>query len=260
MKATAIAHSNIALVKYWGKRDIKLNLPAVGSISITLDALSTTTYVEFIPDLIQDMLELNGTQIESKERVRVQKFMDLIRQKAGINDYALIKSENNFPSAAGLASSASAFAALGVAATHAAKLNLSLKDLSILARIGSGSAARSIFGGFVEMQKGLYKNGSDAFAESIADNNYWDLRVLIAITSEREKKTGSTDGMAQSKKTSPYYRNWIATSPKDLSGMRAAIKKKDFQKLGEISEFSCLKMHALDLLERDDCGRNASDS
>ena len=129
MKATAIAHSNIALVKYWGKRDIKLNLPAVGSISITLDALSTTTYVEFIPDLIQDMLELNGTQIESKERVRVQKFMDLIRQKVGINDYALIKSENNFPSAAGLASSASAFAALGVAATHAAKLNLSPKDL-----------------------------------------------------------------------------------------------------------------------------------
>ena len=80
MKTTAIAHSNIALVKYWGKRAPKLNLPAVGSISITLDALRTTTYVEFIPDLIHDMLELNGVQIESEERLRVQKFMDLIRQ------------------------------------------------------------------------------------------------------------------------------------------------------------------------------------
>ena len=247
MKTTAIAHSNIALVKYWGKRAPKLNLPAVGSISITLDALRTTTYVEFIPDLIHDMLELNGVQIESEERLRVQKFMDLIRQKAGTNDYAIIKSDNNFPTAAGLASSASAFAALALAGTRAAGLDLSPKELSILARIGSGSAARSIFGGFVEMNKGLFKNGSDAFAKPIADANYWDLRVLIAVTSESEKKTGSTDGMTQSKKTSPYYKDWVATSSKDLSGMRAAITKKDFQKLGEISEFSCLKMHAVAL-------------
>lgn len=247
MKATAIAHSNIALVKYWGKRSSKLNLPAVGSISITLDALSTTTSVEFIPDLIHDMLQLNGVQVESKERMRVQKFMDLIRQKSGSNYYTLIKSENNFPTAAGLASSASAFAALALAGTRAAGLDLSQKELSILARIGSGSAARSIFGGFVEMHKGLYKGGHDAYAESIADLYYWDLRVQIAVTSESKKETGSTDGMTQSKNTSPYYKNWVASSQKDLSEMRAAIKKKDFQKLGEISEFSCLKMHAMAL-------------
>lgn len=247
MKATAIAHSNIALVKYWGKRDQKLNLPAVGSISITLDALCTTTTVEFLSNLKQDIFFLNNIQIEGREHARVQKYMDLIRQKSNKEYFAVIKSENNFPIAAGLASSASAFAALALAGTTAAGLKISLKDLSILARIGSGSAARSIFGGFVEMHKGLYKNGSDAFAEPLADERYWDLRVLIAVTSESKKKTSSTDGMTQSKKTSPYYRNWVATSPKDLSDMRVAIKHRDFQKLGEISEFSCLKMHALTL-------------
>jgi diphosphomevalonate decarboxylase len=245
MKAKAIAHSNIALVKYWGKRDTKLNLPAVGSISITLEALSTTTSVEFSPDLKHDIFFLNNIQIDGREQARVQKYMDLIRQRSNIEYHTVIKSENNFPTAAGLASSASAFAALALAGTTAAGLKISLKDLSILARIGSGSAARSIFGGFVEMHKGLYKNGSDAYAEPLADEKYWDLRVLIAVTSESKKKTGSTDGMTLSQKNSPYYRNWVATAPKDLSDMRVAIKNKDFQKLGEISEFSCLKMHAL---------------
>ncbi|MBN1406742.1 MAG: diphosphomevalonate decarboxylase [Calditrichaceae bacterium] len=247
MKATAIAHSNIALVKYWGKRNGALNLPAVGSISITLDALSTTTNVEFVPGLNKDQLFLNDIQVEGKEQIRVQNFMNLVRRESGIKNYTVIKSGNNFPTAAGLASSASAFAALALAGTTAAGLKVTKKDLTILARIGSGSAARSIFGGFVEMHKGIYKNGSDAFAEPLADENYWDLRVLIAVTSESKKKIGSTDGMTQSKKTSPYYRNWIAASPKDLSGMRAAIKQKNFTKLGEISEFSCLKMHALAL-------------
>lgn len=247
MKAKAIAHSNIALVKYWGKRDTKLNLPAVGSISITLEALSTKTSVEFLSDLKQDIFFLNNIQIEGRDQARVQKYMDLIRQNSKTKYHAVIKSENNFPIAAGLASSASAFAALALAGTTAAGLKISLKDLSKLARIGSGSAARSIFGGFVEMHKGLYKNGSDAFAEPLENEKYWDLRVLIAVTSESRKKTGSTDGMTQTQKTSPYYRNWVATSPNDLSDMRTAIKQKDFQKLGEISEFSCLKMHALAL-------------
>lgn len=245
MKATAIAHSNIALVKYWGKRDEKLNLPAVGSISITLNALNSTTSVEYSPGLKRDELYLNGKQIEGKERDRVQNYMDLIRKKAGIKTCAVINSENNFPTAAGLASSASAFASLALAGSYAAGLELDPKELSIFARIGSGSAARSIFGGFVEMHKGLYKNGSDAFAEPIADEKYWDLRILIAITSEQKKRTGSTVGMTQSKNTSAYYKNWIATSSKDISAMKAAVKKKDFQKLGEITELSCLKMHAM---------------
>ncbi|MEJ2052780.1 MAG: diphosphomevalonate decarboxylase [Calditrichaceae bacterium] len=247
MKATAKAHSNIALVKYWGKRNSKLNLPAVGSISITLDALYTKTSVEFVPGLKKDNLKLNGTQAADKELVRVQRFLDLIRAKAELKHYAFIESENNFPTSAGLASSASAFAALTLAAAKAAGLNISSRELSILARTGSGSAARSIFGGFVEMHKGNKDDGSDSFAEQIADENYWDLRVLIAVTSRREKKVGSTDGMAQSKMTSPYYNSWISSSPDDLSVMRTAIKNKEFQKLGEISEFSCLKMHALAL-------------
>ncbi|MEJ2545991.1 MAG: diphosphomevalonate decarboxylase, partial [Calditrichaceae bacterium] len=198
MKTTAIAHSNIALVKYWGKRNGNLNLPAVGSISITLDALSTTTSVELVSGQKEDQVFLNNVQMNGKEQSRVQKFMDLIRKEAGIKEYAVIKSENNFPTAAGLASSASAFAALALAGTSAMELEVKPKDLSVLARIGSGSAARSIFGGFVEMHKGIYKNGSDAFAEPLADENYWNIRVLIAVTSESKKKIGSTDGMTRS--------------------------------------------------------------
>jgi len=247
MKATAIAHSNIALVKYWGKRDAELNLPAVGSISVTLDALYTKTSVQFVPDLKRDALNLNGVSAGEDELQRVSRFMDLIRKKAGADAYTVIDSENNFPTAAGLASSASAFAALALAGASAAELELDAKELSVLARMGSGSAARSVFGGFVEMHRGHLEDGSDSYAESIADKDHLDLRVLIAVTSESKKQTGSTDGMTQSEKTSPYYREWVSSSPGDLSGMRDAIKRKDFQKLGEIGEFSCLKMHALAL-------------
>lgn len=247
MQATAIAHSNIALVKYWGKRDVKLNLPAVGSISITLDALSTKTKVQFDPNSTSDTLFLNGNESTGKELKRITTFLEMVRKRANLNMAACVESENNFPTAAGLASSASAFAALALASTEAAGLDLSENELTILSRRGSGSAARSIYGGFVEMHLGKNPDGYDSFAEQIEDKSYWDLRVLIAVTSEKQKKTGSTDGMTLSRDTSPYYKSWIGSSPADLNEMRQAIREKDFQKIGELSEFSCLKMHALAL-------------
>lgn len=244
-KVKARACSNIALVKYWGKRDVKLNLPAVASISITLDTLYTETSVLFDSALMMDKLILNGEIAAEKDTIRLSKFLGLIRHKAGLKDFANVDSINNFPTSAGLASSASSFACLALAASRAAGLNLSNSELSEYARLGSGSAARSVFGGFVEMKLGQKSDGSDAVAEQLFPEDYWDLTVLIAITSEAKKKTGSTDGMEVSRLTSPYYKSWIDSSVIDIKEMRNALKEKDFQKVAEISEFSCLKMHAL---------------
>jgi len=246
-KVKARACSNIALVKYWGKRDTKLNLPAVASISITLDSLFTETSVFFDQKQTSDRLFLNGEKSTEKDRIRLSKFIDLIRKRAGVNDFAMVESINNFPTSAGLASSASSFACLALAASRAAGLNMDNDELSLFARIGSGSAARSVYGGFVEMKLGKREDGSDAVAHPLFSRDHWDLTVLIAITSEEKKKTGSTDGMELSRKTSPYYKPWVESSADDIQDMRQAIKEKDFQKVAEIAEFSCLKMHALAL-------------
>ncbi len=247
MQAKARANTNIALIKYWGKKNTRLNIPAVGSISFTLNNLWTETEVIFSEHLRADELVLDNRRAKPKELQRISKFLNLFRQIKGIPLKAKVISINNFPTAAGLASSASGFAALTLAASKALNLTFSPKELSILARQGSGSAARSIFGGFVEMHSGSAPDGSDSFAEQLAAPHYWDLRLLIGITSFRAKKVGSTEGMTLSQKTSPFYKAWVKSQPDDLLQMREAILQKDFQKLGELSERSCLKMHALAL-------------
>lgn len=245
MKKTAIAHANIALVKYWGKRDIALNLPAVGSISMTLKALFTETSVEFREDLEQDLLILNGDKASETQARRAGQFLELFREEAGHQRKAKIVTRNNFPTGAGLASSASGFAALTLAASKAAQLTHSPARLSELARLGSGSAARSIFGGFVEMDHGKNSNGSDSVARPMHPADYWPLEMLILITSEAEKEIGSTAGMNLTAETSPYYKAWIDTAEADLKRMRQAIDDRNFTRLGEIAEYSCLKMHGL---------------
>ncbi len=250
MRASARAHANIALVKYWGKRDSRLNLPAVGSISLTLKELFTETTVEFVATSDSDQFILNSQAASPEQSERVSRFLDLIRRQAGIDLSARVTSRNNFPTGAGLASSASAFAALALAASRAVGLSLSPRELSILARQGSGSAARSVFGGFVEMHRGERSDGRDAYAEPLADQHYWDIRLLIAVTDEGEKPLGSTAGMEHTARTAPYYPEWIRSSSADLVEMRTAIQKKDFTRLGELAEFSCLKMHALALSAR----------
>ena len=243
----AEACSNIAIIKYWGKRETELNLPAVGSISLTLEALKTNTIVTFNQELSRDKLVLNDKPASEIQTKRVSKFLDIFREKSGNQYFADITSVNNFPTGAGLASSASAFAALTLAATHAYGLNYCPEELSILSRRGSGSAARSIFGGIVEMQRGQDQSGMQDFAVQLAPPEYWDLRIVVLITSEEEKKIGSTDAMKLSASTSPYYEQWVKTSVDDLNEMRSAIDKKDFEKLGELAEYSALKMHALTL-------------
>jgi diphosphomevalonate decarboxylase len=249
-RAAAKAYSNIALVKYWGKQASPLNLPAVGSISVTLNELHTTTQISFSKDVDQDRLILNKMRASKEVEQRVCNFLDLVRSAANVNLKAEVISDNNFPTGAGLASSASAFAALALAGCSALRLNLSKAALSELARRGSGSAARSIYGGFVEMKKGEKGDGSDAIAIQLADHNYWDLRLLILVTSEAEKEISSTSGMNHTAQTSPYYSQWVINSGGDIDSVRSAIASKDFEKLGEITEYSCLKMHALSLSAR----------
>ncbi|WP_198413833.1 diphosphomevalonate decarboxylase [Cryobacterium algoritolerans] len=249
--AFARAHSNIALVKYWGKRDETLNIPAVGSISITLDALSTGTRVTFDPgldaNLRQDEFWLNGQLTQAH---RVSGLLDLVRERAGLTMRAVVTSTNDFPTGAGLASSASGFAALALAASAAAGLTLSTRELSMLARRGSGSAARSIFGGYVEMHTGTREDGRDAFAEPLLDAAAWPLCVVVAITDHAAKTVSSTHGMAGSRASSPFYPAWVDTGEQDLAEMRAAIVGRDFPRLGELAERSCLKLHALMLTSR----------
>lgn len=250
--ATSIACANIALIKYWGKRNSSisadLNLPAVGSLSITLDALQTKTKVHFDPSLQADTAVINGQILHGKGLDRIQATLNRIRSCSDDNDlkgtFARVESQNNFPTAAGLASSASGFAALVHAANQAADLSLDDQTLSRLARQGSGSAARSLFGGYVLMHKGHLETGDDAYAEPLFPADHWPLEVVIAITDSGSKKVPSTDGMNQTANTSPYFKQWVDTSESDIETAIAAITARDFEKLADVSEYSCLKMHA----------------
>lgn len=245
MKATAIAHPNIALVKYWGKRNIEYNLPATGSLSMTLGGLETRTTVTFDDDLSEDIVELDEHRhSQGSKYERVVRFLDLVRRRANVRSKAHVVSYNDFPTGAGLASSASGFAALSVAACNAAGLTLSDAELSALARRGSGSAARSIFGGFAEMRAGTREDGQDAHAVPIAGPDHWDLRCVIGITARGEKKIGSTEGMTRTHQTSPFYDQWVDTVSLDVEWARAAVEARDFAELARIAEASCLRMHA----------------
>ncbi len=242
LTASAIAHSNIALAKYWGKRDSGLNIPAVGSISVTLDGLSTETEVSFREDLPADELELDGKLAPTEKASRV---LDLIRERAGLRQAARVVSSNNFPTGAGLASSASGMAALAVAAASAAGLELNSKELSIIARRGSASAARSIFGGFAELHSGKAADGSDSFAEQLLAAEDWPLSVVVAITQTEAKSVSSTEGMLSTSGSSPFYNAWVEGAPAALDELRAAILARDLEKAGALTERSCLAMHSL---------------
>lgn len=247
-RVTARAHANIALVKYWGKRDTTLNLPAVGSLSLTLEALSTTTTVAFCPDFERDRIVFEGEG--ATHTPRIVAFLDRVRRLAGLKMPAEVTTANNFPTGAGLASSASGFAALALAATRAAGLDLEGSALSRLAREGSGSAARSIFGGVVAMHAGDQDDGRDAVAEPVLSPGAWPLAVVIAVTAAGPKAVGSTAGMNRTRDTSPFYPAWVASHADDLDEARRAIAARDLTALGAVTEHSCFKMHGLMLSAR----------
>ena len=244
MKATAVAHPNIALVKYWGKRNVALNLPAAGSFSLTLEGLRTRTTVRFDKGLETDIVMMGERAVGGPPRDRISKFLDRVRGAAGVHYRATVQTHNDFPTAAGVASSASGFAALAAASTRALGLDMDTQGLSVLARLGSGSAARSVFGGFVEMLPGKRNDGSDAHAVQILPEDHWDLVCFVVLTTSGEKPLGSTEAMVATASTSPYYQAWIDSVPRDIGKAKLAALERDFRALGTVSEHSCLKFHA----------------
>jgi len=240
--ATAQSFANIAFIKYWGNRDNILRLPSNSSISMNLDGLYTRTTVSFQPSLPFDQLIINGHEVMGHGLDRISYILDIIRGMANIYDRAEVMSENNFPSGAGIASSASAFAALALAGSKAAGLNLSEPELSRLARRGSGSASRSIPGGFVEWQMGT--SDEDCFAFSIAEPAHWDLVDCVAIVSAAHKKTGSTEGHSLAW-TSPLQAARVADAPRRLEICRKAILERDFNSFAPIVELDSDIMHSV---------------
>jgi diphosphomevalonate decarboxylase len=238
MQATAIAQPNIALIKYWGKRDVARNLPAVGSISITLSDLFTRMRVKFDPQLANDELTVNEAP-DTRMLPRLSACLDEVAGEQRLR--ARIASTCNFPIAAGLASSASSFAALTVAGAAAAGRQLTVDELASLAGRGSGSAARSLLGGFVE----LSNTDDDIRVGNLLSPADWPLSVIVAITRAGPKPVGSTEAMEASRKTSPFYARWVDEQAQDLAVARAAILARDFERLGNIAEHNCLKMHSI---------------
>ena len=240
--ASAVAHPNIAFIKYWGNRDNALRLPSNGSVSMNLGALATKTTVTFRKDLKADVLTVNGAQRSRAAEDRAAAFMDEVRRLVPGIGYAEIVSENNFPMGAGIASSASAYAALALAASAAAGLNLKENECSRLARMGSGSASRSIPDGFCEWLPG--QGDEDSYAVSIASSSHWDLRDLIAVASGEHKKVGSSAGHGMAG-TSPFQAERVRTAPERVKTCREAVLDRDFDALAEVSERDMMMMHAV---------------
>lgn len=262
--ATATANANIALIKYWGKADERLVIPTTSSLSITLDGMATTTTVDFAPSRSgfgdgrrtgeggsgsmnplrlrnpADSLIIDGIPRDGKARERVSHLLDIVRAMAGMDSPAQVTSHNTVPFGAGLASSASAFAALAAAASWAAGLDLSDRELSRLARRGSGSACRSIFGGLAIWHAG--DSDETSYAEPV--DCTLDLAIIVVAVSTREKPMSSRDAMRLTMRTSPLYRAWVDSSARDLRRALDAIRNRDLKGLGEVCEANSLGMHA----------------
>lgn len=234
------AYSNIALIKYWGKEDEELALPMNSSLSMTLDCFYTETGVEFSRDLDEDLFYLDGLRQEGRSLERVVKFVDLFREKAGLTDRVQVVSQNFLPTAAGLASSASGFAALGGALNIATGLNMDEEELSTYIRRGSGSASRSVYGGLVEWEKGFSHETSKAVK---IDDGDWDLGMVIVVVNDREKEVSSREGMKRTVATSPFYKGWVENAERDLLDIKKAIALRDLDSLGRIAERNSLMMH-----------------
>jgi diphosphomevalonate decarboxylase len=240
--ATARACANIAFIKYWGDLDPCLRVPVNSSLSMNLAGLHTHTTVTFDDALPQDQLLLEGSPAPEAARQRVSLMLDAVRQLTGKTIFARVESANNFPMGAGIASSASAFAALALAASTAAGLTLSEQELSRLARCGSGSACRSIPAGFVEWQAGT--RDEDSYAFTIAAPDHWDLVDLVALTSHAHKPVGSTEGHTLAA-TSPIQAARVADAPRRLEMCRTAICERNFAAFAEVVEQDCNLMHAV---------------
>lgn len=236
--ATAVAHANIALAKYWGKRAGNENLPAVPSLSMTLQALHTETRVQFLPGLSADRLSIDERPRSGRELERVTRLLDSLRAQCGERCFASVTSRNNFPTAAGLASSASGFAALALAASAALGLSTALDQVSSLARAASASAARSAFGGYVALESGAFA------ALPLLPGEHFPLCMLVTVLSELPKSISSTSAMLHTAQSSPYYPAWVQHAPDVFARVHSGLQQRDIAALGSAIEHSALCMHA----------------
>ncbi|MFI6040969.1 diphosphomevalonate decarboxylase [Nocardia sp. NPDC051321] len=247
---TAVAHPNIALIKYWGKRDEEYILPCSDSLSITLDIYPTTTTV-WTHDGAADQLTINGVPADGGALRRVEQFLELVRARAQRPERLVVETVNTVPTGAGLASSASGFAALALAATRVYGLDIQDVTLSALARRGSGSASRSVYGGFSIWHAGTGRGAagdSGSYAEPI--DAAVDLALVVAVVETAAKPISSREAMSRTVRTSPLFRAWVESSRLDLAAMRAALRRGDLDTIGEIAERNALGMHATMLAAR----------
>lgn len=242
MKVTAIASSNIAFIKYWGKADDALRLPLNSSISMNLSGAYTTTTVEFSPTRESDTVTLLGGTFSQKEEARTIQALERIRKRTGLAHLARVVTHNTFPKGIGAAASASGFAALTLAGFAAAGATLSQKEQTVFARLGSGSACRSIPDGFVIWDKGT--SSDDSCAYTLYPPMHWDLRDIVVIVDSHMKKVSSTEGM-EGAGTSPLLQRRLAAIPDRIKRCSDALRTKDFQALGDVIEEDCLDMHAV---------------
>jgi diphosphomevalonate decarboxylase len=238
----AVAHPNIAFIKYWGDLDPCLRIPSNGSLSMNLAGLETRTRVSFDVLLQGDQVTVNDQDLGGAGLERVRALLDRVREMACVRTFARVESKNNFPMGAGIASSASAFAALALAASSAAGLSMSEQQLSRLARSGSGSACRSVPGGFVEWQAG--QTDEESYAFSIAPAGHWDLVDCIVVVSQVHKPVGSTEGHALAL-TSPLQSARVADALRRLDLCRRAVCERDFETFADIVELDSNLMHAV---------------
>jgi diphosphomevalonate decarboxylase len=240
MKSTAIAPSNIAFIKYWGKKQDNLRLPYNDSLSMCLSDAFTTTTVEFSKNLKQDNITIDGKE-NLKKNQRVIKHLDLIRNTAKTDLKARVVSKNNFPSGTGISSSASGLAALTMATCEALSLNLSTKEISELARQGSGSACRSVPDGFVEWVS--YEDGQ-SFAQSIFPENHWNILDIVAVVNTGQKDVSSTEGQKVAH-TSPFFGTRLQKISAKFDLCKAILAKKDFSAFGRLIEAEALELHSI---------------
>ena len=241
---TVTTNANIALLKYWGKRDENLFLPTKSSCALTVSELKTTTTLSFSAELMKDTIAINEHPATEKSHTSIVRFLDQFRKQNRINNYFTITTHNNFPTAAGLASSSSGFAALAIGLNKLCELKKPMSEVSILARQGSGSAARSVYGGFTLWHQGQRPDGSDSYAEQLFDEHHWpELRIIIAVVSNQEKEISSRDGMCMTIATSPYYQQWLNESAQRTISLVEAFKNKDLHHLGMLVEADWTGMH-----------------
>ena len=243
-KATFRVGSNIAFIKYWGVADPALNLPLNNSISMTLAAAHTTTTVRWDSEgrLKEDEFTIDDVRFTRERADRLVRHLNRLRRVAGVEIRAQVVSRNNFPMASGIASSASGFAALTVAGCAALGIQLNNTELSALARQGSGSASRSLFGGFVEWERGL--DHSSSVARQLYPPDYWPLMDIVAVVSGAEKQV-SSEGGHQIAATSPLLAGRLSSLDFALPDVRQALAERNLARLGPVLEQDALAMHAV---------------